>query len=252
MIMPLTTLTAPVNFTKKLFMENNDRNASTGRRHFLGKLTAGAATISMAGLLTPFQQLQAGTTGFAANADADEWFKKIKGKHRIVFDVTQPNDLMPFAWPRVFLLTNEATGTPPADCSVVVILRHDAIGYAMPSSLWAKYNFGQVFKANDPATKQPSVRNPFWKPAKGDFKIPGFGEVPIGINELQDSGVMFCVCDAAMTVFSAAIAEGMKLDGPTVKAEWKANLLPGIQVVPSGVWAVGRAQEHGCSYCFAG
>ncbi|HSC40199.1 MAG TPA: hypothetical protein VLD19_20080 [Chitinophagaceae bacterium] len=250
--MPLTTHRDPANFTKKLFMENNDRNTSTGRRDFLGKLTAGAATISMAGLLTPFQQLQAGTTGFAANADADEWFKKVKGKHRIVFDATRPNDLMPFAWPRVFLLTNEATGTPPADCGVVVILRHDAIPYAFPSSIWAKYNFGQVFKADDPATKQPSVRNPFWKPAKGDFKIPGFGEVSIGINELQDSGVMFCVCDAAMTVFSAAIADGMKLDAATVKADWKANLLPGIQIVPSGVWAVGRAQEHGCSYCFAG
>jgi intracellular sulfur oxidation DsrE/DsrF family protein len=32
----------------------------------------------------------------------------------------------------------------------------------------------------------------------------------------------------------------------------KAGLLPGIQIVPSGVWAVGRAQEHGCQYCFAG
>jgi len=29
-------------------------------------------------------------------------------------------------------------------------------------------------------------------------------------------------------------------------------LFPGIQVVPSGVMAVGRAQEHGCTYCFAG
>jgi len=29
-------------------------------------------------------------------------------------------------------------------------------------------------------------------------------------------------------------------------------VLPGIEVVPSGVWAVGRAQEHHCAYCFAG
>jgi intracellular sulfur oxidation DsrE/DsrF family protein len=29
-------------------------------------------------------------------------------------------------------------------------------------------------------------------------------------------------------------------------------LLPGVQVVPSGVWAVGRAQEKGCGYCYAG
>ena len=235
-----------------LFMEKSDLNNGTDRRKFLGTLTAGAAAMSLAGLFTPFQQLHAGTGAGAPYADADEWFNKIKGKHRIIFDVTRPHEVMPFAWPRVFLLTNEATGTVSGDCNVVVVLRHDGIPYAFQSSIWSKYNFGEVFKADDPATKKPSMRNPFWKPAKGDFKIPGFGEVAIGINELQDSGVMFCVCDAAMTVYSAVLAEGMKMDAADVKNEWKAGLLPGIQVVPSGVWAVGRAQEHGCTYCFAG
>jgi len=69
---------------------------------------------------------------------------------------------------------------------------------------------------------------------------------------LQNDGVMFCVCDMAMTVFSAVVAKGMNMDAAAVKKEWVAGVLPGIQVVPSGVWAVGRAQEHGCAYCFAG
>ena len=97
-----------------------------------------------------------------------------------------------------------------------------------------------------------AVRNPFWQPKKGDFKVPGFGEVQIGINELQADGVMFCVCDAAMTVFSASVADGMKMDAAEVKKEWIGGLLPGVMIVPSGVWAVGRAQEHNCSYCFVG
>jgi intracellular sulfur oxidation DsrE/DsrF family protein len=133
-----------------------------------------------------------------------------------------------------------------------VVLRHSAIGYAMNHELWSKYNLGELFKADDPKTKKPSTRNPFWQPAKGDFKIPGIGEVQIGINELQDSGVMFCVCDAAMTVYSAIIADKMKMTAADVKKDILSGLIPGIQVVPSGVWAVGRAQEHGCSYCFAG
>jgi intracellular sulfur oxidation DsrE/DsrF family protein len=229
-------------------MKKNDQQNVAGRRQFLGTLTAGAATMGM-GLLTPFQNLQAGNPDVAG---PDEWFNQIKGKHRIVFDCTRPHELMPFVWPRVFLVTNQATGTPEKDCNVVVVLRHDAIPYAMQSSLWSKYKFGELFKADDPATKKPSDRNPFEKPAKGEYKIPGFGEVPIGINELQQSGVMFCVCDAALTVYSAAVAGGMNLNAADVKKEWVAGLLPGIQVVPSGVWAVGRAQEHGCSYCFAG
>ncbi|HEX9512481.1 MAG TPA: twin-arginine translocation signal domain-containing protein [Puia sp.] len=233
-------------------MEKRDDHNGTDRRKFLGQLTAGAATMSIASLLTPFQSLQAGAGVASDMPEPDEWFKKIKGKHRIVFDVTRPHEIMPFAWPRVFLLTNQATGTPATDCNVVVVLRHDGIPYAFQSEIWAKYNFGEVFKADDPATKKPSMRNPFWKPAKGDFKIPGFGEVEIGINELQDSGVMFCVCNAAMTVYSAVVADNMKMDAAEVKKEWIAGLLPGIEVMPSGVWAVGRAQEHGCTYCYAG
>lgn len=229
-------------------MEHNDFNSS--RRVFLGTIATGAAAFGAATIATPLNMVAA--PPLHATIDADEWFKKIKGKHRVVFDSTRPNEIFPFAWPRVFLLTNAATGTQEKDCSVVVVLRHDAIPYAMQDDLWAKYKFGEMFKADNPATKAPAEKNPFWKPEEGAFKVPGFGTVQIGINELQDSGVMFCVCNAAMTVFSAVAAEKMGLKAEDVKKEWDAGLLPGIQSVPSGVWALGRAQEHGCTYIFAG
>ena len=82
--------------------------------------------------------------------------------------------------------------------------------------------------------------------------MPGVGEEQIGINELQDDGVMFCVCDMAIAVQSAVVANAMKLDATEVKKDWLTGLLPAIMVVPSGVWAVGRAQEHNCAYCFVG
>ncbi|MEP6712205.1 MAG: twin-arginine translocation signal domain-containing protein [Ferruginibacter sp.] len=233
-------------------MENNILKQPTHRRGFITRLAAGAAAMGFASLASPLV-LKAGTLKEKRvnlpEGPADEWFAKIKGKHRIVFDATHPKEIFPFAWPRVFLMTNEATGSPAKDCGVVVILRHEAIPYAFEDKLWAKYKFGEMFSANDPATKAPSIRNPFWKPEKGAFKIPGIGEVAIGINELQDSGVMFCVCNAAMTVYSAAVAEKMGLAAADVKKEWMDGLLPGVQPVPSGVWAVGRAQEHGCAYC---
>jgi intracellular sulfur oxidation DsrE/DsrF family protein len=241
-------------------MEKTDINRNAGRRKFLGTITTGAAAMSIAGLITPFQQLDANPGTPLGTIDPDEWFKKIKGKHRIVFDATQPHEIMPFVWPKIFLLTNAATGTPEKDCGVVVVLRHSAIAYAFEDRLWAKYKFGEVFKAGEigptfqasDAATAVSTRNPFWKPKKGDFKAPGFGDVEIGINDLQANGVMFCVCHAAITVYSNVVAQGMKMDAGEVMKDWMAGLLPGIQVVPSGVWAVGRAQEHGCSYCFAG
>ncbi len=232
-------------------MEKLNSGHSKPRRKFLSALATGAAAIGFAALATPLR-LKAGVEQASIEDSPDNpdaWFMQIKGKHRIAFDATHPKEIFPFAWPRVFLLTNEKTGTPAKECSVVVILRHDAIPYAFEDGLWSKYKFGELFKANDPETKMASTRNPFWKPAKGAFKVPGFGEIEIGINQLQESGVLFCVCDAAITVYSAVVADKMGLLAADVKAEWMKGMLPGIQPVPSGVWAVGRAQEHGCAYC---
>ena len=271
-----TTVIATINFTLNVYGENSLINRvvfllyciieslfyyyselnfivmkkDNQRRTFLRQV-ATSATILGAGILsTPLQIIAATET--PPLSDADKWFSQIKGKHRIVFDVTHPHEIFPFAWPKVFLLTNEATGSPEKDCSVVVILRHTAISYAMGNHLWEKYKFGELFNINDETGKTPATRNAFWQPKAGDFKVPGIGEVKIGINELQANGVMFCACDMAMTVFSARAAQMTNQDEAAVKKEFIAGLLPGIQPVPSGVWAVGRAQEHGCAYCFVG
>jgi intracellular sulfur oxidation DsrE/DsrF family protein len=228
-------------------------NDQTTRRGFLGGIAAGAAAMSIA-TLSPLQQLHASPESpHIPNPDdpAEEVFKNLKGKHRIVFDVVEPKFLFPFAWPRVFLLTNMATGTPEKDNNVVVVLRHASIPYAMGDDVWTKYNFTEFFKVKDMEEK-PVTRNVFWKPAEGAFKIPGFGVVKVGINELQESGVQFVVCNAALTVYSAMAAGKMNQKPDDVLKDWKAALLPGITVVPSGVWAVGRAQENKCAYCYAG
>lgn len=228
-------------------MEKNELNP---RRRFLGSIASGVAAIGLS-TITP---LTSHAENFAEGSadDPEQWFKKIRGKHRIVFDVPEPNEIFPFAWPRIFLVTNAATGTSEKDCSVVVILRHTAIPYAMEDRLWAKYNFGEVFKAMDPKTGKPATRNPFWKPKQGDFNVPGVGVVPIGINELQDSGVMFGACNMALTVYSAVVAQKMGLNPEEVKKDWLSGILPGMQIMPAGIWAINRAQENGCSYCFCG
>lgn len=237
-------------------MSTTDKSGRTDRRKFLGSIATGAAALGISTVAAPLQT-------FAENnlppmddggvEDAVAWMEKIKGTHKVVFDATQPHGVFPFAWPRVFLLTNGATGVPEKECGVMVVLRHDAIPYAMENRLWEKYNFGEVFHVPDPAaTDAKAKKNPFWQPAAGSFKFPGIGEVQIGINELQQAGVLFCVCNAALTVYSAAVAQGMSKDAAEVKKDWESGILPGIQIVPSGVWALGRAQKKGCAYIFAG
>ena len=225
--------------------------APTHRRTFLGTLAAGAAAIGVAAVTSPLQ-LSAAPGITTSPDDPDAWFNQVKGKHRLVLDVPRPHDILPFAWPKVFLMTNAAPGSPEKNNTVVVVLRHDGIPYAFEDRIWAKYKFGELFKIDDPATKAPSIRNPFWKTKPGDFQVPGIGNLEIGIDQLQANGVLFCVCDVAMTVYSNALAQGTKGDPAEIKKEWLSALLPGVQPVPSGIWAVGRAQEHGCNYCFAG
>lgn len=227
-----------------------NKKQKSPRREFLGNIAAGAAAIGMLSIPSSVKAVPAMLE--QTTDDADEWFKKLKGKHRVVYDSSEPKGIMPFVWSRVFLLTNQATGTPEKESNVVVVLRHEAIPFAMQNNLWSKFNFGEMFKVTDTRTNAVATNNPFWQPKAGDYKVPGFGPVEIGINELQKSGVMFCVCNAAMTVYSAVAAEKMKLNAADVLKEWTANVLPGVQIVPSGVWALGRAQEHGCGYIFAG
>ena len=208
-------------------------------------MAAGAAGLSF--LSSPILANNA-QPDLALVEDADAWFKKIKGKHKIVYDAPEPHEGFPIIWSWVFYKTNNATGTPDNDLTAVVVLRHSAIPFAMEDKLWEKYKFGEAFKINDPSTSAAAVKNPFYVPEAPMWKEFGID----GIKQLQTRGVMFCVCDMALTVNAHFTAKAMNANAEEIKKEWVAGLLPGIQVVPSGVWAIGRAQEKGCGYCFAG
>ena len=248
-------------------MTENNLEQSTHRRGFLGMLASGAAAFGLTALATPLQmnaqqQKVPAKPGplIRPKSEGDSWFDKIKGVHRVVYDATHPHEIFPFLLPKVFLMTNEATGTPATECGVVVVLRHEAICYAFKDEIWSKYNFTEMFKAGEPGpayqggdgSKKVVGKNPFWNTKLGDFQLPGIGIIDIGIKSLQASGVLFCVCNTAMTVFSNVAAGQVGKKPEEVINAWKENMIPGIQIVPSGVWALGRAQEHKCAYIFAG
>ena len=69
---------------------------------------------------------------------------------------------------------------------------------------------------------------------------------------MQSRGAMFCVCNMALKVYSGIIAAEAKLDAKEVYNDWVSGILKDIQIVPSGVWAIGRAQENRFGYCYAG
>ncbi|HEV2750787.1 MAG TPA: twin-arginine translocation signal domain-containing protein [Gemmatimonadales bacterium] len=222
----------------------------SGRRGFLGRLAAGAAAMGLGSLVAPVEGSAepARMPRATANPEFEAWLNKITGKHKMIFDVPEPNDGFVFAWARVFLnTTNENYGTTDADNSAVIVLRHAGIPFAMESAMWAKYKFGQTFKITDPATKGPAIRHPLIHTKPGDLPIPG-----MATDELLAKGVLMGVCNVALTFYSMNMAKEMGMPAETIKKDWVASLLPGIVVVPSGVIAVNRTQEKGCAYCFAG
>lgn len=223
-------------------MKNENSNP---RRKFIGTLAVGA-TAGIAAMTSPILSKANINSGIAN--EAEDWFKKTKAKHRIVYDAPEPHDGFPFIWSWVYYETNNQTGSSDKDAVAMVVLRHNAIPFAMEDKLWKKYNFGEVFGVKDNGTSASAIRNVYYVPKDGDYPMPGID----GIKALQDRGAMFCVCDMALTVYSSMISQKMNLNPEEVKKEWVAGVLPGVQIVPSGVWAIGRAQENGFGYCYAG
>jgi hypothetical protein len=219
------------------------------RRGFLGSIAKGAAVVGLSSLALPLAAKNAHPIEPNQSNDAsfEAWLNKIQGKHKILYDTPGPNGGFVFAWSRVFLMTNAELGAASSDVSTVVVIRHDAVPLALNSQLWEKYKFGAATKIDDPKTKAPSVRNIFWQPAADDLPIPG-----MGIDQLQKDGVLFGVCKVALAFGSMKVAKAMNMDPEEVKKDWFGGVLPGFQLLPSGVLAVNRAQEHGCNYCFAG
>lgn len=217
------------------------------RRRFLGTLVAGAATAGLA-TIPGASALAAGGPPVIGSEELDAALKKISSrKFKQVFDAPQPNEGMPVIWAWAFLHTLNSMKVNDDNIGVFVILRHEAIPFAMEDRLWEKYKFGESFKIEDKAAKAPSLRNVVTGSKDGDLPLPD-----MALGKTQGRGVVFGVCDLAMTVYSMKFAEAMKMTPEEVKKDWVSGLLPGVVKLPSGVYAVNRAQTAGFTYCYAG
>ncbi|MCH1547626.1 MAG: twin-arginine translocation signal domain-containing protein [Flavobacteriaceae bacterium] len=222
-------------------------NKPKSRRDFLSALALGTAA---SGLSLVGNNLNAAIPNFKDldQGDADKWINGIKGTNRITLDGSMPHDGFPMIWTWAFYESHNETGSPDSDTTVVCVLRHKAIPFAFKDSMWKKYPLGKIFEIKDNKTQVDSKRNLYYEPAPGDFPLPQIQ----GMKKMQERGAMFCVCNLATKVYSGAIAAAMNIDPDEVYADLVANILPNFQLVPSGLWALGKAQAKGCGYIYAG
>ncbi|HEU6451950.1 MAG TPA: twin-arginine translocation signal domain-containing protein [Gemmatimonadaceae bacterium] len=228
----------------------NANGYTTHRRGFLARLAAGSVALGLGAIPSPLRAASAeGAKGRVGGVTGpDEWLDGVKGKHRQVLDAVSVNNGMSLIWSMVFLNThNQASELADKDLSAVTVLRHEAIPIAYTDPIWKKYKLGEAYHIMDPATKKPAERNPFFHPKKGELFLPG-----MEVETLLGRGVIFGVCNLATTVYSGMRADAIGVPKEEAYKEWVAALIPGMTLVPSGIWAVNNAQEHGCSYAYAG
>lgn len=206
----------------------------TARRGFFGRIAALTA-LGLSGFVTTVRAQPAKT-----NADGPDWPGELKGRHRQVFDVYGINDGFPLGFTRNFLDPNESA-------TAVVVLRHSGFPMALGHAMWQKYKIGEAFKINDPETKAPAVKNPFFQPKPGVLQSN-----ENALDRLLARGTVMGACNVALVGQSRRLASNAGVSAEEAAKEWAANLIPGISLIPSGTWGVNRAQEAGCTYCAGG
>jgi hypothetical protein len=183
----------------------------------------------------------------AARSDGPDWPGAVKGRHRQVVDAYQVNYGAPLAFAYNFLETNEPPSTNFVSATAVVVLRHGATSIALGNEMWRKYRIGESFKIVDPETKAPAVKNPFLRPKSGVLTFDD-----MALDRLLANGTVFGVCNMALQGQSKKLAGLAGVSADEAAKEWAANIVPGITLIPSGVWGLNRAQESGCTYCAGG
>ncbi len=209
----------------------------TPRRSLFGRF----ASVAALGLASLAPTPSSGQTAVATH-DGPNWPGKLKGRHRQVVDAYAVNGGHPLGFAHTFVATNA-----PGAATAVVVLRAEALPIALNSMMWEKYRIGESFKIIDPETKAPAVKNPFLHPKSGVLMVDD-----MAVDRLLARGMIFGACNVALHGQSKRLASNAGVSADDAANEWAANVVPGITIIPSGVWGLNRAQEAGCTYCTGG
>ena len=183
----------------------------------------------------------------------DSWFGRLTAKHKAVFDSPEIDEGLAVGQAAAYISgMRDAIAAGPSDVQTVVVIRHAAIPMVFNDAMWAKYRIGKERKVKDDSTRKWATRNPFLDAPSSEGQAtprPATPDCPRGsLTWLAAHSQIVLGCDLATRGYAGIIAEKIKGNTPTVYEELKANLIPGVILQPSGVYAALRAQEAGCTY----
>jgi intracellular sulfur oxidation DsrE/DsrF family protein len=226
------------------------------RRGFLGRIFGGLAAAAV--------PMSATRTAAAQDSGPYDWTKDVTGTHRCLFDFPQHKNGFPLLHILNYLNTYTAAykagaGQVGAVGTFYGIGSQASIPLAFNDAMWTKYGLGEYTGLKDAAGK-PYTRNVFNRPTKDDLHllmqalqtptIPALGEAmpALGIESLQKMGAKFLLCNNAFDAWCLELEARGKGKAPEIGKELRANLLPGVTVVPAMVIAIEKAQAAGIRY----
>ena len=175
---------------------------------------------------------------------SNKWLDGLTSKHKQFFDAPTANGGVPLVHVMNYYDTyNKAFNVKDADIDAVLTFYGATTFYGLNDVAWAKYQIGEFLETND-ATGKPATANP-WRAAP---VVLGMTLPQASLESLHKRGATLILCNNALTIFSALLAQKRGLDPNAVYQDMKANILPEVDLVPGMVIAVEQAQRAGLSY----
>ncbi len=206
---------------------------TSNRRVFLGAIAAASGTLA-AGLGANAKTAKAAPAAATSKWDLS-WVNRIAdAKHRMVFDAGEVDygTVLFNTW--TWLRDYKDVYSAEADMAAVMVIRHSAMPIILGDEIWSRLQLGMETKMKDRASGADLLRNPFInkKPEEAAIK----------------RGVIVLGCNMALGNYVMKLAATERIPEDEARAKIIASLVPGVVLMPSGIFAVSRAQEAGCHY----
>ena len=222
------------------------------RRGFIARVAGAVAALSAGRALSP-------ALAAAQPANDSGWIAEVPGKSRCFFDCPQHANGMGLLHILNYLGAYPAgqAGVVSSFCSVGPA---SSIAMGFNDAMWAKYGLGEVLGLKDGSGK-PYTRNVFATMSRDDahllaqragippsIALLGQAAPALSIPSLQKMGTKFLVCNNALGLWTLELEARGKGKADAIGADLRANLLPGVTIVPAMVRAIEQAHAAGFSY----
>jgi hypothetical protein len=175
---------------------------------------------------------------------SDDWLKGLGAKHKQFFDSPAPAGGIPLVHIMNYYDTyNKTYNVKDQDIDAVGTFYGQTTFLGVNDAMWAKYKIGEFMDMKD-GSGTPLAANP-WRTSP---TVLGMNLPQASVEALQKRGATFILCNNALQILSGMLAQQRGLSADAVYNDMKANILPGVHLVPAMVIAVEQAHNARIAY----